>query len=117
MLKKKLKKNKNKKSIKGFTLIELVVTLSIAAVILVMIGVFSSSIASITAKNRYELGCITEYQDAKTKIETFIDTYSIPAIAYLMCSPMRLAQKLLSRTSVGIMFLNTARKQTLCLLI
>lgn len=61
---------------KGFTLIELVVTLAVGAIVLTLVGVFSSMVfTTVKAQNNQTL-FIEEFESGKELIQTFESTYS-----------------------------------------
>ena len=65
---------KNKK--KGFTLVELIVTLAVSAIVLGMVASLSVLVNKILQAQRYTSSVNSEYEQVKTTAENFISKYS-----------------------------------------
>lgn len=65
-------KNKNK----GFTIVEIIVSLSIIVIVLALCSTLIMMVSNIAKKQEYEYLCQTEYQDASSLVEEFKNAYS-----------------------------------------
>ena len=62
---------------KGFTLVELVVSMSILVIVLASCALIVVTISKLSAKKEYEEACLTEYQNASDLIFEYKNAFSV----------------------------------------
>ena len=62
---------------KGFTLVELVVSMSILIIVLASCAIIVVTISKLSAKKEYEEACLTEYQSASNLILEYKNAFSV----------------------------------------